>query len=87
MTKVMEFKINGRTVKAGDFVKVAPSKPGKRDGFEARVRAGEFKGDALVSVEVAGAPGSRATAVRSIRPERITTFNTNKQQNLKDGQK
>jgi hypothetical protein len=84
MTKIEEFKINGRTVKVGDMVTVKPSKTGKRDGFVGKVRSGELdKEGKLVSIEVCGAPGRKAAAIRSIRIERVATMHAATQDRVK----
>jgi hypothetical protein len=74
MQKVHEFKLRGRQVIAGDFVKIAPT-PGKRDGFEGKVKYALVDEDGeLVEVTVFGGRSGRAPSFRSVRPIRVTTF-------------
>jgi hypothetical protein len=57
-------------IRVGDVVKVAPSAPKKRDGFEARVMA-IFDRDGDVTFQLLGGPHGRLMT-RFIRAERVT---------------
>lgn len=58
-------------VRAGDVVRVLPSRPYKRDGFDATVRAIVQLDDGQVEVTVVGAPVGRPKAHRTFRPDRL----------------
>jgi hypothetical protein len=71
MHKVSEYRRGRNFIRVGDVVRVK-ALPGKRDGFEARVRAiavDERSGEP-VEVEVFGGYRGRAM-VRTFRPDRI----------------
>lgn len=57
-------------IREGDVVFVSPSRPGRRDGFEATFRFAKTVNGRVEYVEVYGGPHGRA-GLRSIRPERI----------------
>lgn len=84
MQLVSEFKVNGRTVRAGDIVKISPSRPGKKDGFEGKVRGADLRDGTIISIEVTGAPRGRPPAARSVRPERVTTHTAPVQEKIKE---
>jgi hypothetical protein len=69
---VSEIPLGSRTVRAGDAVRVLPSRKGRRDGFVGTFREAKLD-DAgnLVHVEVIGGPIGRPVAFRALRPERI----------------
>lgn len=69
MTELDKVRLGGRNyLRPGDVVKVTPSKPGKRDGFEGRVLRIRQAGD--VEVDVVGGPGGRG-GVRTFKLERL----------------
>jgi hypothetical protein len=58
-------------IRQGDIVRVRPSRPGARDGFNATFRTATVDDDGnVVDIEVYGGHGGRA-AIRTLRPERI----------------
>jgi hypothetical protein len=66
-----EIRLGGRNfVRVGDVVKVKPSRPGRRDGFDAVVKA-MWESEYGVEVEVIGGPKNRPAATRTFRPERL----------------
>lgn len=66
--------VNGEPVYDGDFVKVRPSRPKKRDGFVGRIKKVWVDEDGVVTaVDVFGGQKGRER-YRSLRPERIETF-------------
>ena len=73
---VTEYRMGRNYVRVGDIVKVKPSAPKKRDGFEARVRAITVKQDPAkpfgiqVVFEVVGGARGRCM-IRNVRPDRI----------------
>ncbi len=70
---VPEYQPDGSNyIRVGDIVKVKPSRPKKRDGFEGRVR--EIRTDdegTVTELVIVGGPVGRATATRFMRPDRI----------------
>lgn len=67
---VTEYRDGRNFVRVGDLVKVAPSRPGRRNGFVSRVRRIHFDEATLqpTGVDVVDGTG----AIRTVRPERIT---------------
>ena len=57
-------------IRAKDRVHVGPSRPGKRDGFDATFISAKEKDGAIAEVTVYGGPG-QSRALRTFRPERI----------------
>lgn len=69
---VGSFDLHDRTYTRGDQIVVLPSAPRHRDGFVAKVIGARLTPDGRVdSVDVFGAPGSKAPAQRTLRPERL----------------
>lgn len=68
---INEYRTGRNYIRVGDIVKVAPSAPKKRDGFEARVIGIEADedGNPVVLQLVGGCRGRVQT--RFIRPDRI----------------
>lgn len=70
MEQLTEYRTGRNFIRIGDVVRVRP-RPGRRDGFEARVRPIRADSAGEVSeVEVFGGPAGRS-AVRTFRPDRI----------------
>jgi hypothetical protein len=71
MVEAKEFRLGRNFVRVGDYVRVRPS-PGRRNGFEALVRAIRIDEDTgtVMEVEVFGGTRGRVM-VRTFRPERI----------------
>lgn len=66
-----QVRLGGRNfIRPGDVVRVKPSRPGKRDGFEARVRR-IVDTPGGVEVEVAGAPAGKPAAIRTFFLDRL----------------
>jgi hypothetical protein len=66
------FVLAGRTITVGDTVEVRPSRPGRRDGFDAVVIAARLDHTgAVAAIDVYGGRPGRAPATRTLRPERI----------------
>lgn len=65
-----EYRDGRNFVRVGDLVKVAPSRPGRRNGFVSRVRRIHFDEVTLQPTGVDVVDGTGAT--RTVRPERIT---------------
>lgn len=70
MPQLTEYRTGRNYIRIGDVVRVRP-RPGRRDGFEARVRSirGDDAGE-VNEVEVFGGPAGRQ-AIRTFRPDRI----------------
>lgn len=75
-TPVTDVRLGGRNrLHVGDPVKVAPSKPRRRDGFVGDVVAIYDYGDDPVEVTVYGAPAGRMPSVRTFFLDRLTRVN------------
>lgn len=57
-------------IRQGDTVRVGPSKPGRKDGFDAEFRRAHVVNGVVTEIEVFGGRRGRA-AVRTFIPERI----------------
>jgi hypothetical protein len=70
MKQLPEYRTGRNFIRIGDIVRVRP-RPGRRDGFEAKVRAilADERGE-VTEIEVFGGPAGRH-AIRTLRPERI----------------
>lgn len=73
MTRVTEFKLRGRTLRAGDLVKVKRSTSGL-PGFEGKVQTALIRDGAVVEVTVFGGPNGRHGS-RTVTPDRIHIYN------------
>lgn len=71
LVSLTEYQVGRNYIRVGDIVRVRPSRPRRRDGFEAKVAAirADEAGD-VQEVDVHG-DGSVNWATRTIRPERI----------------
>lgn len=69
---VDELRMGRNFVRVGDTVRVLPSRPGKRDGFLATLRAiVTDDAGAVRHLEVYGAPTGRPVAFHALRLERV----------------
>ena len=89
MTKVETFQVHGKQVDVGDYVQVLPSRKGKKDGFVARVLAGELgttgtlASVAVVHSHMTVSKKAISIGIRSLKVERIAVFSKAKQARLK----
>lgn len=74
-----DFKVKGRQVKIGDFVRVS-STEGKRDGFIGVVKSVNLD---CSTVTVVGASGKRAPSWRTVTIGRLSTISAERQAKLK----
>jgi hypothetical protein len=58
----------------GDQIKVVPSAPRHRDGFIGKVLGATMEAGEVLSVDVFGAPGSKAPATRTFAPDRLAAL-------------
>ena len=70
VTEIRDPQGGRNLIRSGDVVFVAPSRPGRRDGFEATFKFAKVVNGHVEYCEVYGGPIGRAS-MRSIRPERI----------------
>lgn len=66
---IEEYRVGRNFIRVGDVVRAKPSRPGKHDGFDSRVR--RILADAEGHPTGVEVKDPRNGAVRTLRPERI----------------
>lgn len=74
--------IEGTKISNGDYIKVRPSAPGKKDGFIGVIRGFWMKDGAVNAIDVYGGKLG-LERVHSLRLERVEVLSTRKQNSLK----
>jgi len=67
--ELQEFRLGRNFIRVGDLVHIKPSKPGKRDGFDARVL--RIRGNQSAGVTGVDVADPRNGGLRTLLPERI----------------